>query len=178
MRPIAAPSLLRRLAGRALCSLCKEAVSAALGRLQFAVGVPAGTECLAHSARALAEADPDLVLLALDAKNAFCSADREACLRKLGEAVPGMDACATMFSRRTSQYVFWDCKGECHRLGSTSGVDQGDPLAPLLFAFGFKSHLEQLEADLRRLAEERGLDPNRVPLLAYLDVVTPAGDRH
>ena len=43
VRPIAAPSLLRWLAGRALCSICKDAVSAALGRLQFAVGVAAGT---------------------------------------------------------------------------------------------------------------------------------------
>ena len=172
IRPIAAPSLLRRLAGRALCSLCKEAVSAALGRLQFAVGVAAGTECLAHSARVLTEADPDLVLMALDAKNAFCSADKAACLRKLGEAAPEMDACANMFSRRNSQYFFWDSKGECHRLSSTSGVDQGDPLAPLLFAFGFKPHLEQLEEDLRALAAERGLDPNRVHVLAYLDDVT------
>ena len=90
------------------------------------------------------------MLLALDAKNAFCSADREACLQKLREAAPEMDACATMFSRRTSQYFFWDYKGVCHRLGSTSGVDQGDPLALLLFAIGFKPHLEQLEADLRR----------------------------
>ena len=77
-----------------------------------------------------------------------------------------------MLSRRDSQYFFWDGKGACHRLGSSSGVDQGGPLAPLLFAFGFKPHLEQLEEDLRRLVADRGLDPNRVHLLAYLDDVT------
>ena len=43
VRPIAVPSFMRRLAGRALCSLCW-AVSVSLGRFHFAVGVAAGTE--------------------------------------------------------------------------------------------------------------------------------------
>ena len=59
-----------------------------LGCHQFAVGTAAGTETLAHTARALTEADPTLVGLALDARNAFCSADREACLQQLGELAP------------------------------------------------------------------------------------------
>ena len=71
VRPIAVPSLLRRLAGKALCRACKDSLSAILGRQQFAVGLAAGTETLAHSVRALVEADPELVLLALDAQNAF-----------------------------------------------------------------------------------------------------------
>ena len=169
VRPIAAPSLLRRLAGRALCGTWKKEVAAALGRHQFAVGVPAGAESLAHTARTLTEADADLVLLALDAQNAFCSADRNECLRELERNAPEFIACADMFSRRTSQYFFWDARGHCHRLTSTGGVDQGDPLAPLLFAFGLKPHLAKLEEDLRARARELGLDPNRVHLLAYLD---------
>ena len=84
VRPIAAPSLLRRLAGRALCRTWKTEVADALGRHQFAVGVAAGVESLAHTARALTEADADLVLLALDAQNAFSSADREKCFQELG----------------------------------------------------------------------------------------------
>ena len=172
VRPIAAPSLLRRLSGRAFCCACKDNIGSLLGRIQYAVGVPAGTECLAHTARVLSESDPDLVLLALDARNAFCSADRLSCLQKLVAAVPEIAPCATMFSQRRSLYLYWDAKGECHWLYSTDGIDQGDPLAPLLFALGFKPHLEQLESDLRRLAVERGLDPSRIHLLAYLDDVT------
>ena len=83
VRPIAAPSLLRRLAGRLLVNTRKAELASALGRHQYAVGTAAGTETLAHTARALTEADPTLVLLALDAKNAFCSANREACLQQL-----------------------------------------------------------------------------------------------
>ena len=136
------------------------------------MGVTAGTECLAHTARVLSESDPDLVLLALDARNAFSSADRQSCLLKLEAAIPEIAPCATMFSQRRSLYLFWDDKGDCQWLSSTDGVDQGDPLAPLLFALGFKPHLEQLESDLRRIAVEHGLDPSRIHLLAYLDDVT------
>ena len=96
---------------------------------------------MAHTARALTEADTDLVLLALDAQNAFSSADKEKCLQELERNAPEFTACAEAFSRRTSQYFYWDYKGRCHRLTSTCGVDQGDPLTPLLFAFGLKPHL-------------------------------------
>ena len=86
----------------------------------------------------LAEGPLQEFLLALDAENAFCSADRAACLRKLCDYAPELLPCAELFSRRTSQYFFWDSTGHCHRLTSTSGVDQGDPLAPRLFCFGLK----------------------------------------
>ena len=88
VRPIAVLSLLRRLAGTALCRACKDSLSAILGRQQFAVGLAAGTGTLAHSVRALVAADPELVLLALDAQNAFCWASREEGLREAAAAVP------------------------------------------------------------------------------------------
>ncbi len=90
VRPIAAPSLLRRLAGKALVSTRNEEFAEALGRHQFAIGTAAGTELLAHTARALTEADPDLVLTALDAKNAFCTISREECLRELTAVAPDL----------------------------------------------------------------------------------------
>ena len=171
VRPIAAPSLLRRLAGRLLVSTRKGELATALGRQQFAVGTAAGAEVLGHSVRALTEADPDLVLLCLDARNAYGTASRSACLDALGRVAPELLACAELFCHRTSQYFYWDGAGQCHRLCATSGVDQGDPLAPLLFACGVAPCLEALEADLQQLARDRGLDPSRVRVLAYLDDV-------
>ena len=111
VRPIAAPSLLRRLAGRGLVRARRAELEAALGHRQFAVGTAAGAELLAHSVRALTEAEPDLVLVALDARNAFCSADRAACLRALGELAPELVPCADLFSGRLSRYFFWDSSG-------------------------------------------------------------------
>ena len=80
VRAIAAPSLLQRLAGPGLVRARKAELEAALGHHKFAVGTAVGAELMAHTARALIEAEPDLVLVALDARNAFCCADRKACL--------------------------------------------------------------------------------------------------
>lgn len=93
VRPIAAPSLLRRLAGWLLVSTHKKELAAALGRHQYAVGTAAGTEVLAHVARAHTEADPDLVVLAFDARNVYGTARRAACLEELAMAAPELRAC-------------------------------------------------------------------------------------
>lgn len=136
VRPIAAPSLLRRLAGRILVRKRKAELAEALGPQQYAVGTAAGTELMAHTVRALTEADPELTVLALDARNANCTASREACLEQLAAKAPDLLPCARLFTQRESHYFFWDGRGHCHELRTTNGVDQGDPLAPLLFACG------------------------------------------
>ena len=93
-------------------------------------------------------------------------------MQNLAELAPELLPCADLFSARLSRYFFWEGSGGCQELTSTSGVDQGDPLAPLLFACGLAPRLAELEKRLRQLAQERGLDPNRVRVLAYLDDVT------
>ena len=111
VRPLAAQNFLRRLAGGLLASTRKKELAEALGPRQFAVGTAAGTEVLAHTVRALTEADPSLVLTALDARNAYCTASREACLTQLGLAAPELLPCAELFCRRESRYLFWDGAG-------------------------------------------------------------------
>ena len=171
MRPIASPAILRRLAGKALVSPRRKELAEALGAHQFAIGTSAGTELLAHTVRALTEADPDLVVCALDATNAYCTASRRACLEELAATAPEVARCARLFSARASQYFFWDSGGRCHTLHATDGVDQGDPLAPLLFACGVAPCLRALETELRALAATRGLAPDRVHVFAFLDDV-------
>jgi len=149
----------------------KKQLAEALGRHQFAIGTAAGTELLAHTARALSEANPASVFLALDAKNAFCTVSRAECLQELENLAPELLPCAELFSCRESQYYFWDSCGHCHRLRATSGVDQGDPLAPLLFACGVRPRLRALEDQLRNLAVAAGISPEGVSVLAYLDDV-------
>jgi len=176
VRPIAAPSLLRRLAGKLLVRGCKLTAAQALGKKQFAIGTAAGTELLAHTVRALTEAHPDLVVTALDASNAFCTAGRQQCLEQLRVVAPNTSYFADCFLKRESRYLFWDCNGKCHQLKATDGVDQGDPLSPLLFASGLAPSLEELEAELRAAAAAKGLDPEMVFVFAFLDdviVLTP-----
>ena len=106
-----------------------------------------------------------------DARNAYGSASRVDCLTALGQLAPEVLPCAELFCRRTSQYLFWDGAGECHRLTATNGVDQGDPLAPLLFACGLSPSLQRLEEQLQDLAEARGLARDSARVLAFLDDV-------
>ena len=103
VRPFAAPNILRRLVGRALLAPRKSELAEALGRQQFAIGTKAGTELLAHTVRALTEENPDLVLVALDAKNAFCSARRADCLAALEATAPELLPFARLFSQRESR---------------------------------------------------------------------------
>ena len=89
---------------------------------------------------------------------------------------PELLPCAELFCGRESHYYFWDGAGRCHTLRATDGVDQGDPLAPLLFACGLRPHLQKLEEELQDLARARGLAPRRVRVFAFLDdlaVLTP-----
>ena len=171
VRPIAAPAILRRLAGKALVSKRRRELAEALGHHQYAIGTAAGTELLAHTVRALTEADPNLVVCALDARNAFSSVCRDTCLAELAAVAPEVAPCARLFSQRPSRYLYWDGSGRCHTLRATDGVDQGDPLAPLLFACGVVPRLQALEQELRAFAHHRRLDPGRVRILAYLDDV-------
>ena len=171
VRPIAAPNILRRLAGKCLVQPRKADLARALGKQQFAIGTAAGTELLAHSVRAVAEADPSLVFVALDAKNAYCSAKREVCLGELQAIAPELLPFAEVFGCRTSRYLFWDSHGKCHELTACDGVDQGDPMAPLLFACGMRPCLQQLERRLRERAEQLGLQPGRIKVFAFLDDV-------
>ena len=50
-------------------------------------------------------------------------------------------------------------------------MDQGDPLAPLLFACGLAPKLAELGDSLQQAARARGLAPSRARVLAYLDDV-------
>ena len=101
---------------------------------------------------------------------------REQCLLNLGEVAPALLPFADLFSRRESQYFFWDGAALCHKLKATDGVDQGDPLAPLLFACGLRPRLQELEGVLQDLAAAQGLPRSNVKVLAFLDdvaVITP-----
>ena len=58
---------------------------------------------VAHTARALTEDDPDLVILALDAKNAYGTASRADCLDALSREAPELLQFAQLFCCRTSR---------------------------------------------------------------------------
>ena len=113
--------------------------------LQFGVVCRARAEKVTHGLRICIEehwGDDDFVAFKVDMKNAFNVVSRQAVV----------DECATFFPELLP-WVSW-CYGShpllWHPLGpisSESGVQQGDPLGPLLFALVLQKLISSVDAD-------------------------------
>ena len=101
------------------------------------------------------------VILKVDFSNAFNTVDRAALLRQVRLHMPGLAPWAEWCYDRHSRLLFED---SC--LSSEAGVQQGDPLGPLLFSLALQPALQ---------AATSGLTPPDL-VLAFLDDVCLAGD--
>ncbi|MFS7940784.1 putative reverse transcriptase domain, DNA/RNA polymerase superfamily [Helianthus anomalus] len=103
-----------------------------LGDFQFGVGVPNGAEAVLHSANRLLNAhhrDGSLAMLTVDFSNAFNLVDRTALLNEVRKMCPSISAWVDfLYGQPARLYVGNDY------IWSSTGVQQGDPLGPLLFA--------------------------------------------
>eukprot|EP00435_Cladocopium_sp_Y103_P064641 s718_g26.t1 len=127
------------------------------------VAVPGGTEKVIHTVRAWWQRyqlgpSPKL-LIKLDFANAFNTVNRDAILPTVRDQFPALARWTTWCYRQPSRLQF-----ATHTLESQSGVQQGDPLGPLLFS----AALQPLASDLRQC----GLDI----AVHYLDDGVLAGD--
>ena len=165
-RPIAVGEVFRRLAAKTLCAAYQEQARDYLRPLQIGLAQPLGTEvglqvarqwCLRH------KNDTDAVFLKLDFANAFNTVDREAFLKEVRRRMPGLAPWVDFCYSRPSKLVFG-----AHTIASECGVQQGDPLGPLLFALALQPVLQELAS-------------SRVPgglelVFSYLDDLCLAGE--
>ena len=146
IRPIAVGETLRRLMGKCLCAVIKDKASELFHPLQFGVACSAGSEKIIHGLRKCIEDhwdDEDFVVLKVDMRNAFNLVSRQAIL----------DECASLFPELLP-WVLW-CYGThsalwhpMGRVSSESGVQQGDPLGPLLFALVLQKIISAVDVDV------------------------------
>ena len=156
-RPVASGEAIRRLVAKCLCIESRERACAFFAPLQFGVACSNGTERVIHRTRAVwlaHAADPNFVILKVDLKNAFNCVSREAFLEQVRRHFPELEAWAGWCYEDPSclWYDVWE-------IPSDEGVQQGDPLGPLLFSL-------VVDELVKRIAAEQ---PGLVLNLWYLD---------
>eukprot|EP00731_Ephydatia_muelleri_P005540 Em0002g1716a len=143
--PIAVGETLRRLTGKCICAILRDKISSFFQPSQFGVACKAGAEKIVHSLRRCIEENwlsGDFVLFKVDMSNAFNMVSRQAV----------MDQCATYFPELLpwvswcygSHTSFWHPMGQ---ISSQTGVQQGDPLGPMLFALVLLKLVTSTDAD-------------------------------
>ena len=116
-----------------------------LAPLQLGYGTPHGSEAAAHAAHIYLQNLPsDHLLLKLDFKNAFNCLHRDRMLTVVREKVPELLPLVHSAYSSPSHLFIGD-----EIIQSSEGVQQGDPLGPLLFCLTIHSIVSQLRSELR-----------------------------
>ena len=162
MRPIAIGCTLRRLAAKVASNKALKDIATLLEphhghQLAIGYGVKGGAEAAVHSARLfLHNLKLDQALLKLNFKNAFNSVRRDKMLSSVLDLAP--DIFPFVYSAYSLPFaLFWGDKS----LQSSEGLQQGDPLGPLLFCLSLYQLHSQMKSEFHVL---------------YLDDVTLGGN--
>ena len=152
LRPIAVGETLRRLVSKCCCHASKAMAASFLSPLQVGVGVPGGCEAVIHAVAAAIEEhghNSDMVMLKIDFTNAFNRIQRPAFLKLLSgsDQFGGLYRWARACYGIRSSLLFGP-----HCIDSLAGVQQGDPLGPLLFSLVLQTLVQKIKDTCPALA--------------------------
>ena len=144
VRPIAVGCTLRRLAAKCASNSVKQAMVALLVPHQLGYSTPLGAEAAVHASRIyLRNMQEHHLLLKLDFKNAFNCLRRDKMLAAVSEKAPKLlPFIHSAYGTPSSLFI-----GDTI-IQSAEGIQQGDPLGPLLFCLTTMEIMEQLRSEL------------------------------
>ena len=134
VRPIAVGEVLPRLTAKCMMHVVRAEALAYFRPAQAGVAVKSGAEAAIHTLRAWVgrhAGSTDSVAVKVDFQNAFNTISRDAVLREAREPFPAVARWVTWCYQCPTNLQFGDAI-----LQSSTGVQQGDPLGPLLFSAG------------------------------------------
>ena len=149
VRPIAAGETLRRLASKVACFSVKPKACRLFRGHQYGVAIPAGAERVIHLCRlTMAEHvdDEDFVLCKVDLRNAFNHVSRNSFISLTRQYFPELSPYVEWCYSSDSRLTFGD-----RTITSSEGVQQGDPLGPLLFSLVAKELFTEIKKAAPRL---------------------------
>ena len=131
LRPIAVGNVFRRIASKIASRIVSRRLAQELRPVQLGVGVRGGAEAACHAVREYMQqhVDDDRLLVKLDMRNAFNSVNRAHILETCARRCPEISKLAGLSYGRPSTLLIGNTI-----ISSSTGVQQGDPLGPLLFA--------------------------------------------
>ena len=145
VRPIAVGYTLRRLVAKCASLPIREAMGNLLSPLQLGYGTPGGVEAAVHAARIyLQNMPPNNLMLKIDFKNAFNTIRRDKMLHSVLEFIPEIYPLVHSAYCSPTHLFFGN-----HIVSSAEGVQQGDPLGPLLFSITIHRLLGTLHSEFR-----------------------------
>ena len=134
---------LRRLSAKAAGRHFSDTIGTPLTLRQLGVGTPYGAEAAIHAARLyLQHLKTNQVILEMDFKNAFNNIRRDRMLKAVMELAPNLFPLVHS-AYSSPSLLFWGDK----LLQSAKGVQQGDPLGPLLFCLTINHLVLQMRSE-------------------------------
>eukprot|EP00969_Alexandrium_andersonii_P129153 5706975-Alexandrium_andersonii.AAC.1 len=92
---------------------------------------------------------PNACVLALDTRAAFQHASRKVAFEQANTHLPSFAPDLHTWYPRPATHFWRDASGERHDITSTSGFDQGCPLAALAYALASRPLMEEVTAELQ-----------------------------
>ena len=149
LRPILLSSICRRVAMGSISRLTRADAQAACGSLQLC-GEGDGVAKGFHTMSALTRSDPQRVVLSVDIAMAHQSFSRPEGLQAISQKVPQLARPFAVWYGRDNHHFWRSSDGVANEIISSSGADQGDPIAQQAFAVPLASPVNTAMQSLQR----------------------------